>query len=339
MQIGLATGSHANLPPSSPDTPSLDVGPTSGTVGWQAGEMFRTAPAVSAAAAAGVVVFVAFATLASCTSVPGRPHGGGPSDAGQAASGPHGPAGQTGSTGSTTGTTAPPTAAATPTAQPTRSGTRPVVVLDPGHNGGNATHPDQLVRQVPAGFGRFKDCNTVGTETTDGYPEHAFTLDVAMRVRELLTDQGFDVRLTRPNDTGVGPCVNERAATGNRAHAAAVVSIHGDGSLVGHGFHVIEADQPPAGAQTAAASHRLAEAVHQAYLTGSGLVPATYIGRDGYDLRSDLAGLNLSTRPTIMIECGNMRDPGDARLMRSPTGRQRIATAIAEGIENYLRPR
>ncbi|HEX5496189.1 MAG TPA: N-acetylmuramoyl-L-alanine amidase [Mycobacteriales bacterium] len=223
-----------------------------------------------------------------------------------------------------------PAGAATPTA-------RPVVVLDPGHNGGNATHPAQVTHQVPAGYGRRKDCNTVGATTPDGYPEHAFTFDVARRVRALLTGHGVDVRMTRPNDTGVGPCVNERANVGNRARAAAVVSIHGDGSLAGHGFHVIEADRPPVGPSVAAASHRLAEAVHDRYLTGSGFVPATYVGRNGYNRRADLAGLNLSTRPTILIECGNMRDPNDARRMESPAGRQRIATAIAAGIEDYLR--
>jgi len=290
--------------------------------------MFRTAPAVSAAAVAGVVVFAAFASLAACTSVPGHPRAGGQSDAGRTTpqAGPNGAA-----------TTGVPTPTRSSVPHPTRSATRPVVVLDPGHNGGNATHHEQLTRQVPAGFGQYKDCNTVGTETSDGYPEHTFNLDVATRVRSLLTTHGVDVRMTRPNDTGVGPCVNDRAAIGNRAHAAAVVSIHADGSYTGHGFHVIEAARPPAGAQTAAASHRLAEAVHEVYLARSGFVPATYIGQDGYDLRTDLAGLNLSTRPTIMIECGNMRDPADARLMRSPDGRQRIATAIAEGIEHYLR--
>ena len=39
--------------------------------------------------------------------------------------------------------------------------------------------------------------------------------------------------MTRDSDDGVGPCVNKRAAFGNDANAAAVVSIHGDGDDAG----------------------------------------------------------------------------------------------------------
>src|SRR5262249_53872830 len=86
-----------------------------------------------------------------------------------------------------------------------------VVVLDPGHNGGNASHPEIINRQVPAGFGQTKACNTTGTATDAGYSEHAFNWAVASLVRQLLTQHGVTVVMTRNNDTGVGPCVNVRA--------------------------------------------------------------------------------------------------------------------------------
>ncbi len=210
------------------------------------------------------------------------------------------------------------------------------VVLDPGHNGGNAAHPGDINRQVPAGHGQRKPCNTTGTATDAGYPEHAFTWDVAGRVRTLLARDGVRVVLTRHNDRGVGPCVDRRAAIGNRARAAAVVSIHGDGAVSGHGFQVIEAAGDPAGRRVAAASRRLAVDVHDRLRADSGLTTATYIGRDGYSLRSDLAGLNLSDRPSILVECGNMRDAGDARLLSSSAGRRRIAAALAAGIVTFL---
>jgi N-acetylmuramoyl-L-alanine amidase len=214
-----------------------------------------------------------------------------------------------------------------------------VVVLDPGHNGANAAHPEIINRQVPAGFGQYKACNTPGTATAGGYPEHAFTFDVAQRVARILAGRGVRALLTRRSDTGVGPCVNDRAAFGNRYQAAAVVSIHADGHVGGHGFHVIEAARPPAGAATAAVSHRLAVAVHDRYAAESGFAPSTYVGSDGYDPRTDLAGLNLSTRPAVFLECGNMRDPDDADRMTSAAGRQRVAHAIADGILAFLATR
>src|SRR5690242_3600524 len=53
-----------------------------------------------------------------------------------------------------------------------------VVVLDPGHNGGNAANPLEINRLVPDGRGGRKPCNTTGTATDSGYPEHAFNFDV-----------------------------------------------------------------------------------------------------------------------------------------------------------------
>jgi N-acetylmuramoyl-L-alanine amidase len=212
---------------------------------------------------------------------------------------------------------------------------RPVVVLDPGHNGGNIDHLDQVRRLVDAGHGARKPCNEIGAETAAGYAEHTFTWDVAVRLRALLAARGVDVRLTRPNDRGVGPCVDVRGRFGNALDAAAVVSVHADGGPAGgSGFHVIEAARP-AGAK--ADSDRLALAVRKSMLAGSGLRYATYIaGGDGLDVRDDLAGLTLSSRPSVMVEAGNMANRGDAALQTSAAGRQRVANALANGILAFL---
>jgi N-acetylmuramoyl-L-alanine amidase len=214
-----------------------------------------------------------------------------------------------------------------------------VVVLDPGHDGGNAANPQIINRQVPAGNGRTKPCNTVGASTTAGYAEHAFAWDVTLRARALLAARGVRVVLTRSSDTGVGPCVDVRGRFGGRVRADAVVSVHADGAAPGgSGFHVIEAAGDPGGPEVAAASHRLAVAVHSSLRAGSGLLIASYVaGGDGFDVRSDLAGLTLSTRPTVVVEAGNMRNPGDAAVQSSAAGRARIAAALVSGILAYLR--
>lgn len=227
-----------------------------------------------------------------------------------------------------------------PTSQPAitaRPLTGTVIVLNPGHNGGNAANPAAINRQVPAGFGQYKACDTTGTETNAGYQEHAFNWDVSLRVRTILQAHGVQVIMTRDSDTGVGPCVDSRARIGNQAGVAAVVSIHADGAPTsGHGFHVCEDSRQPAGPVVAAASHRLTVAVHDALLGGSGLTTSSYLGSNGYFPRDDLAGLNLATVPATFLEIGNMRNSGDAALQSSPAGRQRIANAVAAGILAWL---
>lgn len=226
------------------------------------------------------------------------------------------------------------TSSTPPAAQQPKSGK--VVVLDPGHNGGNSGRPGEINRQVPAGRGKTKPCNTTGTSTNSGYTEHAFTFDVAQRIGEALSAKGIRVVLTRQDDTGVGPCVNERAAIGNEAGADAVVSIHADGSNSGgaHGFHVAYS-APPLNAQQGAPSTKLATTLRDGLRTG-GFTTANYIGSNGLAPRADLAGLNLSTRPAALVECGNMRNADEAAAMSSAEGRQRYAAVIAKAIETYL---
>jgi N-acetylmuramoyl-L-alanine amidase len=213
-----------------------------------------------------------------------------------------------------------------------------VIVLNPGHNGGNASHVAEINRPVPAGFGQYKACDTTGTNTDAGYTEHEFNWDVTLRVRAILQAHGVRVVLTRPNDSGVGPCVDQRAATGNAPGVAATISIHADGAPAeDHGFHVCYASQPPAGPTMDSRSRRLSTAVHDALLRGSGLVPAAYIGDGhGYFPRSDLAGLNLAQGPATFLEIGNMRNASDAARLSSAAGRAQIAAAVASGILAYL---
>ncbi len=104
------------------------------------------------------------------------------------------------------------------------------MTIDPGHNGGNAAHTAEINRQVDAGGGRRKACDTTGTATNDGrLSEHAFTFDVAQRLRRQLEAEGVRVVMTRATDTGVGPCIDRRAAIGNAADSDAAISIHADG--------------------------------------------------------------------------------------------------------------
>ncbi len=212
-----------------------------------------------------------------------------------------------------------------------------VVAIDPGHNGGNAAHPE-IINQLVNAVSEQKACDTTGTETNAGYQESAFTFDVSTRLAALLRAQGATVVMTRSNNTGVGPCITDRAAIGNNAHADVAISIHADGAPANdHGFHVlVPVDVHGPSTAILGASHTLGVALRDAYQAGSGLTVANYIGTDGINPRADMGGLNLSTVPKVLLECGNMRNSGDAAAMTSAAGRQRMAAAIDAGLAAYL---
>ncbi|MFD9328510.1 N-acetylmuramoyl-L-alanine amidase [Streptomyces sp. NPDC060065] len=217
-----------------------------------------------------------------------------------------------------------------------------VVVIDPGHNPGNFQHTAEINRKVNIGT-NLKECDTTGTATNAGYTEAQFTLDVSRRLRTILQQQGATVKFTQNGDRSWGPCIDERAEIGNKAHADAVVSIHADGAGAGQrGFHVILPGTVHDGAADTrpiiATSRDLGVRIAGNFARETGTAPSNYIGEGtGLDVRTDLGGLNLSTVPKVFIECGNMRDSQDAARLTSGAWRQKAASGISEGIVSFLR--
>ena len=214
------------------------------------------------------------------------------------------------------------------------------VHLDAGHNGANRAHASQINRAVPAGTGDpRKACDTTGTQTDDGrLTESRLNLDLARRAARRLERLGAHVVLTRTTDDGVGPCVNERAAIGNRAHADLALSIHADGGPPGgRGFHVIAPLRTRAVRPAIAAPSLRFAKLLRAQLEGIGLRRSTYLGGGaGLVRRSDLGGLNLSRVPKAFVELGNMPNAADARLLARTSDRDRIARALTAAVARAL---
>ncbi|OLT26514.1 cell wall hydrolase [Nocardiopsis sp. CNR-923] len=212
-----------------------------------------------------------------------------------------------------------------------------VVVIDPGHNGGNANAPDEINAMVPAGPGE-KACDTVGSQTVDGDAEHEFNWELSLLVQDRLEADGATVVLTRGDDEGVGPCIDDRARIGNAAGADAAVSIHADGGPeTGRGFHVITpGDVPGFTDDIVEPSRLLAEDLRREYREGTDVPYADYLADEGLDERTDLGGLNMSDVPKVFLEAGNLRNPEDAALLTDPAWRERAADAIARGVAVYL---
>jgi N-acetylmuramoyl-L-alanine amidase len=207
-----------------------------------------------------------------------------------------------------------------------------IVFLDPGHNGANDA---SINRQVPDGRGGTKECQTTGTTTNDGYPEHSCTWEVVLRIRATLTQLGVRTAMSRGNDNALAPCVDERAAMANALHPDAIVSIHADGGPpTGRGFHV-NYSAPPLNQAQAGPAVQLAR-VMRGQLQASGIPPANYVGTDGLYGRADLAGLNLAQYPAVLVELGNMKNPADSALITTPDGRAKYAAAVVNGIAGFL---
>jgi N-acetylmuramoyl-L-alanine amidase len=228
--------------------------------------------------------------------------------------------------------------AALPIAHPSRalplSGT--VIGIDPGHNGRNYSDPSFINHLVWNGR-EMETCDTTGTSTDAGYTEAQYNWNVASYLTADLKADGAKVVLTRDSNDGIGPCVNTRARILDRAHVNVAVDIHADGGPAsGRGFTVLEPVSDSVNSKVVGASDRFARVLRSAFESGTGMPLSTYDGVDGLQPRDDLAGLNLTTVPKVLIECGNMRNAVDAKLLVTSAFQKRAAAAIAAAMIKFL---
>jgi N-acetylmuramoyl-L-alanine amidase len=235
---------------------------------------------------------------------------------------------------------APPARPASPTAVAAGPLSGVVVGIDPGHNGRNYADPAYI--NHPVWNGREEEaCDTTGTETDSGYTEPRFTFRVATYLARDLRRDGATVVMTRHNNHGVGPCVNRRARIIDKANAAVAIDIHGDGGPPGgRGFAILEPVRDHVNRHVIRSSAVFGNDVRRSLLSTTRMPESTYDGRHGIAKRDDLAGLNLATQPKVLVECGNMRNARDARMMVSSSFQQRLAIAFTRAIIDFLqRPR
>jgi N-acetylmuramoyl-L-alanine amidase len=214
-----------------------------------------------------------------------------------------------------------------------------IIGIDPGHNGLNYTDPAFLHHKIWNGR-EWEDCDTTGTQTAGGYTEARFNWNVAVYLRADLIRMGARVVMTRTNNHGIGPCVNTRAWILDRAHADVSIDIHADyGPSSGRGFTILEPVADGPNDRVINPSGRFGRDVHAMMLRYTKVPVSDYYGHDGYISRNDLAGLNLTTMPKVLIECGNMNNAADAALLVRSSVQRSIAAALTAAIVRFLTTR
>jgi N-acetylmuramoyl-L-alanine amidase len=211
-----------------------------------------------------------------------------------------------------------------------------VIGIDPGHNGGNFDDPGYINKLIYNGR-EMEHCNTTGTATDGGYTEARFNWAVAGYLAADIRRSGGRVVLTRHSNTGVGPCVNKRARIIDAAHANVAIDIHADGGPSnGRGFALLVPVRDSVNGAVVGKSRAYARILRREFRRITGMPTSTYDGVDGIQPRPDLAGLNLTTVPQVLIECGNMRNAVDARLLTSSRFQKRASIAIETAMDAFL---
>ena len=240
----------------------------------------------------------------------------------------------------TTSTTTMPPRAEPAILAPTASGVldTKIIVVDPGHNGKNFQFAD-VRRPGPADGEEGPLCNTAGSATNSGVREVDLNWKIGTRLADILRSLGAAVVLSHADNSGFGPCADERGRLAQTANADVLISIHADGAPGdASGFHLIHpAAHPNLRDDSVVRSAQFAALLRDELVVIGGR-PATYVGTRGVQERSDLATLNNADRPSVLAELGNLRNLVDAAMITDPRSHELFARAMARGIVRMLAP-
>ncbi|MBI3300307.1 MAG: N-acetylmuramoyl-L-alanine amidase [Elusimicrobia bacterium] len=177
--------------------------------------------------------------------------------------------------------------------------------------------------------------------------ENAVTLAIANKIAsEFRRHEGFSPYLTRWEDVFVP--LSERVDRAEQVGGKAFISIHADkadgrkpkGVIVwfygankripkGPPREPNERLRPAPPKDVIVQSRFLAERVQNS-LRKRGVKLAAYADKGGF------AVLKSDKMPSILIEVGNMRDPGEWALMQDPAFQDKLAKAVVQGVAAYL---
>jgi N-acetylmuramoyl-L-alanine amidase len=192
---------------------------------------------------------------------------------------------------------------------PGRKGAWPAVLvgIDPGHGGSDP-----------------------GATPMVGMSEKEITLDVALRVRELLSQMGVATAMTRREDRRLP--VKERVRFVGRADLDLFISIHCDAaestSATGVTTYVH-------GWAPAPKSRALAVAIQGELVRATGLPDRGVRSDKNRFPGGGFYVLRYSASPAVLIEAGYVSHPPTSLLLSQPAFRQRVAQGIVAGLQKY----
>src|SRR6201993_5009540 len=147
-------------------------------------------------------------------------------------------------------------------------------------------------------------------------PEKDMTLDVALRLRNILSANGYNVVMTRSTDVFVP--LGGRVAIANSYRNAVFVCIHFNATprsgASGIETYFYSRDSLP-----------LASAIHY-YVAGGAPTENRGVRRRGYYV------LRKTNIPAVLVECGFLTNPTEAAYAQTASYRQKLAEEIAAGV-------
>lgn len=163
-------------------------------------------------------------------------------------------------------------------------------------------------------------------------PEYQVTLEVSLLLEEELKARGYDVvMIRRTNDVDISN--SQRAMIANEANADAFVRIHCNGaqssSATGALTMCQTANNPYCG-DLYKQSRLLSECILDSLCLQTGAKKLRVTETD------TMSGINWCRVPVSIVEMGFMTNPKEDKLLNDSSYQKKLATGIANGIDDYF---
>lgn len=159
--------------------------------------------------------------------------------------------------------------------------------------------------------------------TSGGTKEKDIALAVSKKVEGILKGKGFNVIMTRDDDTYVS--LGGRSKMANDANADLFVSIHAN-SFTGEAANGIETLHSGSNS-----SKKLSQGIQDELIKETGATDR------GIKHRPNLAVLRGTKMPASLVELGFITNPNERAKLNNNSYQNKLAQAIARGIENYFK--